>query len=312
MAKQPSADRLREFHEVAKRGSISAAARYLSIPRATLSRRMTGLEVELGVRLFQRTTRNVQLTSLGEELFVRASRLVAETDAAWAALRRHDGVPQGSLRVAVPDSAMAGSPFFVDYCLAFPDVTLDVVAVEKAIDMRRDGFDVALHFGDVEDGSLIAKRLWQGPMLVVASRRYVEAHGLPKELGEVSEHRVVLFSREEVPRHVWPLHDGTTVAIQPTLTTNAFLLALEAIRRGVGLGLLPRHAVRSELESGELVPILEDVVGFRDSFSVLFVEREFLLPHVREFIDRAALYWKQWNAQWEPGQEQWGPDRPTR
>lgn len=297
---KPSADRLAEFREVVIRGSIAAAGRALGVRRATLSRRMSELERDLGVRLMQRTTRRLTLTPAGEELFTRACRVVEDTAAAWAAVQRHDGRPRGPLRVAMPDTEMAGDPFFAQFALDYPEVALDVAGVGQGVDLRAAGFDVALVFGPVADDTLIRRRLGRSPQVVLGAPNYLAAHGTPRTLDDLASHRAVLW-RDDFgrPMRQWPLLDGGRIEMAPALITDSFRLLVDATRQGVGLGLLPLVGLHNEIDDGALVPVLRDEVGRLEDFSIVFVERDFMLPQVRVFIDRASAYWSDWLTRWD-------------
>ncbi len=278
----PSNDRLTEFAAVASARSISAAARVLGMERATLSRRLTGLESELGVRLLHRSSRRLVLTPAGEELSKRARRIAGDAVEAWSAVRRMDEVPRGLLRVATVGDVL--DELLIDYPREFPEVQVEIVDALRPGGLIAEGVDVAVRIGPVTDLDLIARRVDAAiDRLVVASAAYVERHGVPQSLDDLANHRCIVCLGG-----TWPLRAGGNLPIAGCLRTNELRLMQAGATRGLGLSFLPAPYIRDELESGALVPILPDLIGDTAQVSIVFVDREYTEPKVREFIDRAV------------------------
>jgi len=292
----PSADRLREFVAIVEAESISQGAFELGIPRATLSRRLSELEQELGVRLLHRDTRNLSPTEAGEELYRRARRVVADTDAAWASVERKDQTPRGPLRVSVPGTSRDLAELFVSFAKDYPEVRLEVSTSSRHVDLVSEGIDVAIRFGEIKDGSLVARRLFTTESIAVASREYLELRGHPDGLEDLQRHSLIGgYGGDATPVRHWPLLGGGQVAVAPSFASSAMLLQLEAVRRGVGIALLPRAAIKSDLASKLLCQVLPELIGVSHPASLVFVDREFMPPQVRLFIERASefvLGWK--------------------
>ncbi|MCB9678229.1 MAG: LysR family transcriptional regulator [Alphaproteobacteria bacterium] len=283
----PSPERLQEFTVVAQRGSISAAARSLGLPRATLSRRMSGLEEELGVRLLHRTSRRMVLTPAGEELLRRARRLVADTEEAWAAVRRLDDVPRGLLRISSTSGFL--DALVVAYLEEFPEVQIEVRSTTRHVDLVGEGVDVALRFGEVRDPNLIVRKVAAGRRHVVGSPAYFARRGRPAHAEDLSEHSCLVgFAGEFDPRRRWPLVAGGEVEVGGRLAANDIRVLAAGARAGLGLALLPDAAVASSVEAGELEVVLEGIVEADASVSIVYADREFIEPRVRVFVDRAV------------------------
>ena len=286
-----SADRLFEFMSVVDEGSISAAARAIGLPRATLSRRMSGLEAELGVRLLHRGTRRLVLTPAGEELYGRARRVVADTEAAWAAVRQLDDVPRGPLRVSVPDLRAATSELFIDFARDYPEVRLEVSASSRHVDLLAEGIDVAVRFGPIDDPSLIARRIWTSRTLAVAAPSYLKARGEPRVADDLAAHDCIVgFGGAATPLHKWPTRDGGTVAVHMRFASAGLGLRIDAALQGLGIALLPEDPIRHHLAEGRLRAVLTDIIGAESPANLVFVDREFVPAQVRVFIERAAAY----------------------
>ena len=288
----PSIDRLEEFVAVVDAGSISGAARALGLPRATLSRRISALEAELEVRLIHRSTRRLVLTHAGEALARRARRVVREADEAWAAVRRLDDTPRGLLRVS--DNGEWMDPLFVQFLARYPEVSLEVRVTTRRVDLVAEGVDVAIRFGEVRDPQLIVRKVWREVRVVVAAPAYLSRKNTPTCPAELMHHDcMVWFSEGTHSVREWPLLGGGTVPVGGRLVANSIHLMHSAALAGLGLVLLPKTLVSADLASGALVPVLEDSVGSDASASLVYVDRQYIQPKVRAFIDMAVPYLEQ-------------------
>ncbi|NNE79402.1 MAG: LysR family transcriptional regulator [Silicimonas sp.] len=283
----PSVDRMREFLAVMDAGSISEAARVLGVPRATLSRRMASMEADLGVRLIIRRTTRLALTHAGEELLRRAQRIVADADAAWDAVRRLDDTPRGLLRVSVTGPHFL--KLFTEFLCDFPEVRLEVQSTTRHVDLLADGVDVAMRIGPVEDKDLIVRQVHRDRTIVVASPDYLAANGTPQTAEALKDHRCIVgFAGGWTPRCDWPLLNGGTVNVGGRLSANEVLLIREAAIAGLGCALIGSAVVARDVTEGRLVPVLTDKVGADLPINLVYADREFVDPKIREFVDRAV------------------------
>ncbi len=279
----PSNDRLTEFTAVANARSISSAARRLGIERATLSRRMSGLEAELGVRLIHRSTSRLTLTAAGEELGRRAGRIVADAEETWSAVRRMDDVPRGVLRVSMVGDAL--DDMLITYVLDFPAVRLELVDTSRPVGLIAESIDVAIRFGPVKNVDLIARRVDVGvDRIAVASPDYLERHGQPASPDDLADHECMGATRT-----TWPLRAGGRVPVTGRLGASESRFIRKAAIAGVGLAFLPVPLIRDDLASGALVAVLREFIGDTAQVSIVFTDREYIEPKVRVFIDRAVL-----------------------
>ena len=283
----PSLDRMREFLSVINAGSISKAARDTGVPRATLSRRIAALEADLGVRLIVRRTTRLALTHAGDALFKRAERIIADADAAWASVRRLDDTPRGLLRVSV-----AGAHFpklFTAFLRDFPEVTLEVQSTTRHVDLLAGGVDVAMRIGPVKDQDLIARLIHADRLIVVAAPDYLR-HAPPlTTASDLRKHTCLLgFAGEWTSNKNWPLRSGGTIAVDGRLAANDISLLRQACLDGLGCALIASAVVAADIEAGRLVPLLLDEIGTELPVNLVFADREYIDPKVREFVDRAV------------------------
>ncbi|WP_422378568.1 LysR family transcriptional regulator [Roseibium sp.] len=282
-----NSDRMREFLAVVKEESISAAARSLNLPRATLSRRMSGLEADLGVRLIHRRTNRLTLTEAGKELQLRAQRIVEDVTETWNAVRRLDDTPRGLLRVSVTGPHFA--KLFTGFLCDFPEVRLEVQSTTRHVDLLSEGVDVAIRVGPVQDQNLIARLLHTDRLVAAASPTYLRRHGHPVQPEDLADHNCIVgFAGAWTPTRTWPRRDGGTVQVGGRLSANEIELVLEAALEGIGIALLPSAVGAEHFRSGGLEPLLTDTVGTDLPISIVYADKAFIDPKVRTFVDRAV------------------------
>jgi DNA-binding transcriptional LysR family regulator len=183
------------FSETAKRGGFAAAARELGTAPSTLAKAVARLEVRLGVRLFHRTTRQVALTADGERLFQRCQRVLAELEELHSEAAGARAEPSGTLRIDMPIvyGRRVVMPMLARLVEQHPAVSLDARLSDSYVDLVKDGIDVAIRVGALQDSSLVARRFGSQTLQLVASAPYLERHGTPKTLKDLAAHRHVLF-----------------------------------------------------------------------------------------------------------------------
>ncbi|WP_338665769.1 LysR family transcriptional regulator [Pararoseomonas sp. SCSIO 73927] len=243
------------FVEVADAGGITAAARRLGVSKSIVSRRLVGLEAELGVQLLARTTRGAALTVAGTTFRDHAARIGAEIEAAREALLP-EGDLRGRLRIAMPLSfgPTHFAPVLAEMARRHPRLHLHAAYSDRFVDLVAEGFDCAIRVGYLPDSSLVTRRV--GPILgkLVASPAYVEAHGSPETPQEVLAHEALMQGTE-----AWQFMDGDRIiTVKPQgrfKADNAPALAAAAAA-GLGVAWLPDCVTYPYLASGALVPIM--------------------------------------------------------
>lgn len=283
-----AADGFEEFVTIVDAGSLTAAAEVLDLPRATLSRRLAKLEQRLGVRLLHRTTRRMTLTPAGQLLHQRARVLVEGARDVEAEVRRLDGVPRGLLRVSVPSTL--AHEFFARWLTAFlqayPEVSLEFVATSLHVDLAAEGFDLALRRGPIDDPSLITRSMSVDTSIAVASPAYLERAGTPTTPAELDAHNCIVGYRAgRQPERRWPLLAGGSVTVSGSLATNDIELRRAVALSGLGIALISAYSAHANLDQGELIHVLPEHVGARERVNLVYVEREFLDPKIRAFVD---------------------------
>lgn len=274
-------------------GSISEAARRLGEPRATLSRRLTRLEEHLGVRLVHRATRHFEPTRAGRELYARGRRIVDEVRATEQALRALDGTPRGPIRISIPsgNAARGVGELLAAFLARYPEVTVDVLATDRHVDLVREGFDVALRAGRISDPSLVQRVLMRDRTVLVASPAYLDARGVPDSPEALARHACIVgYDGGDRVWPAFPLRDGGEVRVPAAMASNAVEVVASLAVAGRGLAVLPRGALAELLDRGLLREVLVDTVGRDITVSLVYPDRRLLEPQVRAFLD-FALAW---------------------
>lgn len=276
------------FVRVVERKSLSRAAVDLEVPRATLGRRLARLEERLGTRLLRRTTRSMALTDAGEALYRHARVVLDAVSAAEASVRREVGPVRGAVRVSVPPlMSPALADLLTGFARAHPDVQLHVDFSSRHVDLRREGFDVAVRASRMPlEPGLVSRLVRKSQLVGVASPDYLAEHGTPRTVADLRHHRCLLsYTRGEHAETTWPRLSGKPVRVVGSFHTNEVRLLAHAAVEGLGIAVLPDALVRPLLTRGELVPVLPGVLGAEVRASIVFVERELMPPQVRALVD---------------------------
>ncbi len=290
----PETAELQALVATVQAGSISGAARELSVPRATVSRRLARLEERVSARLLRRTTRRLRLTDAGEELYAHARAIVGAVEQATRTVSLQDDTPRGLLRVSVPPLEAGGlRDSLLDFALRYPEVQLEVQATTRHVDLVAGNIDVGWRAGPTLDPALIARRLASSELWAVATPAYLERSGRLTKVEELVEHACLVgFERGERPATRWPLLDGGRARVRVRLASNDLGLLLGAVQADQGVALLPAGAVRSDVEGGRLERVLPGLVGARTDISLVFLERRLMKPALRAFLEHAVAWWK--------------------
>jgi DNA-binding transcriptional LysR family regulator len=248
------------FLRVADTGSFTRAARDLGVPTSTVSRAVARLEEKLDVRLLHRTTRRVALTAEGTTLVDSTALPLATIRDAAAELSDRRREPHGVLRITAPSDL--AEPIVADavakYVGRYPDVRVEVELTSRVVDLVREGFDIALRAGKLEDSSLTARKVGDMDLELYASPTYLTRRGHPKSVAELPAHDLVLF-RPRDGKAIWTLDgpDGQTkLEARGRIGGGDFNFILAAIRAGGGIGLLPSVVASYHSHGGGIVRVL--------------------------------------------------------
>lgn len=280
------------FAKVVEHGSFIAASRALGLPKTTVSRKVQELEERLGTRLLQRTTRRVALTEAGAIYHEYCSRIVQDMEEANLAVGRVQAAPRGELRVSASFSFGMGAlvPLVPEFMARYPEIRLQLELRNDAVDLVAEGFDLSIRIGPLADSSYAVRYLAKSRLALYASPDYLTRAGQPTTLDDLIHRPTLTLSR--LGRHgrfYWPLArqsgEAREVAITPQLVANDPGVIKFAALAGLGVALLPLILIRTEVESGQLLPVLPDWEGPPTEIGAVYPSRRGLSPKVRVFID---------------------------
>lgn len=281
------------FVAAAEAGGFTAAARRAGMTPSAVSKLIGRLEARLGTRLFNRTTRRLQLTLEGAGFLERARAILAEIEEAERFAAQGD-LAVGKVRVSVnvPVGIHLLLPRVAGFLERHPGVALDIALTDRVVDLLEDRADLAIRNGPLRASSLRARRLGLVPHSLVASPAYLARHGVPRRPEELAGHRRLGFS---YPRSLagWPLEaDGRALSIPSdgTILVSDGEALRHAALQGLGLARLARFQIRGDLAAGRLVPVLEGhTAGDGEEIHALYVGGRGPVPaRVRALLDYLA------------------------
>ena len=276
------------FVAVAEAGGFTAAAGQLDLTVTTVSRRVKALENELGVRLFNRTTRRLGLTEAGAHYLAQVKPLLANLAAAEAELAESATSPRGVLRVsaALSFSVRLLGPCLARFAQAHPDLEVRFEACDDLVDLVDEGWDVALRIGYPADSSLVARPLLPIPRHVVAAPVYLERHGTPRDPDDLQAHACLRYALVPASEE-WQFarHDGPVRLGNCRFASNNGDVLCTAAEAGLGLAHLPAFIVADALATGRLQRVLEAFEPPPYTLYALYPSRHFVPAKVRLFVD---------------------------
>ena len=252
------------FLAVAEERSFTKAGKRLGVSPSAMSHAIRGLEEDIGVRLLSRTTRSVAPTEAGEQLLTRLRPALTDVQDALAQLSGLRDKPAGRVRLLVP--RLAGTtvlgPKLAKFTRDYPDVVVDITADDSRMDIVAGGFDAGIHFGEYIQKDMIAVRVSKDHRAaIVGAPAYFKSHPKPKTPHDLLKHRCINFKHGSAGLYRWEFEKGKkslSVAVNGPLVVDDVELLVRAALDGIGLAFVSDERVESQLESGELIRVLED------------------------------------------------------
>ena len=286
-------ENMNAFVRVVEAGSISAAADRMDVAKSVVSRRLKELEEHLGVELFHRTTRQMNLTDSGSAFYQQSVRILADILEAEHATSQFHGALKGSLKVAVPLSfgLMHLGPAINEFLQTHPEIEFDLDFNDRQVDLLADGFDLAIRIASLPDSSLIARRLAPIQTVMCASPAYLERMGTPESPEALIKHRCLVYNLISNIDN-WNVYDASGELIKTRITpylkaSNGEFLRDAAVD-GLGIVLMPTFIVYREIERGALVPLLTEYRYSQLAAYAIYPQTRHLSQRVRAFVDFLA------------------------
>ena len=283
---------LRAFVAVAETGSFAAAARRLDFSTSAISKSITRLEDDLGVKLFRRTTRSVSLTPEGERLVEGVKPVLRDLGALREDMAGAVGAPAGRLTLSVPAAfgRIAVIPKLAAFRRQYPKIELDLRLEDRLVDLVADKIDLVIRAGKLADSaSLIARQLFEDQLVTCAAPDYIRRAGAPEEITDLEAHDCLAFRNSATGRTApWFFRDGDGIrrmTMDGMLTSNDGESIGRAAIAGLGVSQMPSYIAREGLGDGGLVEVLTAFRPPPTPFHVLFLDRRLMLSRVRVFVD---------------------------
>ncbi|MGE8149998.1 LysR substrate-binding domain-containing protein [Pseudomonas vancouverensis] len=279
------------FAKVVEAGGFAAAGRLLGIPKSRLSRRIAELEERLGARLLQRTTRQLKLTAVGERYLRHCQAMLLEAEMADEAVASMSSEPRGRLRVSCPVGLAHEilPPVISEFLERFPHVQLEVLLLNRRVDLVNEGIDVALRVRELgdEDPLLVTRRLRQAQMLMVASPGFLHGRQIahPNDLKDLPVLGALEPDRMVHIRLLDQQGEGFELALEARLGIDDFVVRKASTLAGLGFTLLPMLYCEEELANGSLVQLLPEWSLPGGWLQAVYPHRRGVMPAVRAWID---------------------------
>ncbi|GAC1407652.1 MAG: LysR family transcriptional regulator [Burkholderiaceae bacterium] len=281
---------MRVFAKVVEQGGFARAATALNLSNAVVTRHVADLEVHLGTRLLNRTTRKLSLTESGHAYLARVQPILQAVDDADAIASSASNRASGVLRLYAYHGfgQYQLASMLPDYSNAHPDVKLEVMLSERTVDLVEDGFDVGIYSGLQKfDASLIARKLCSSEILLCASPAYLERRGVPKVPFDLAEHDCLNFDHDQI-RNSWSIEGPKgveSVPIRSTLVSNNGHLLRQCTLAGMGISICLSYTLGDDLSSGRLVRLLPKQYIGQLSITMVYPSRRLLSVKVRSFVE---------------------------
>lgn len=285
-------DSISVFVKVVQAGSFSQAAKLLGMPNTTVSFKVAQLEKALGATLIQRTTRKLHVTQAGEAFFRRCVVALEEIRFAETEVTSSQSKPQGVLRITaatdVGHSLLA--PLVSHYLKKYPEMEVDLLITNRVVDLVGEGVDIGIRGGELEDSTLMSKKLISAKMTFVASPTYLKKYGTPSSPKDLLAHELIQFS--EMPNTVVlsrsennRAKDKFKVTMKSRIKADDFETIKGFALIGEGLALIPNYLCRNEFKQGKLIHLLPQWQLGSGFFTLVYPAQKFIPPKVQAFVE---------------------------
>jgi len=281
------------FRRVVEAKSFSAVARETNMSQSTVSKHIASLEERLDTKLLNRSTRSLKLTEAGKEYYQHCIRILNDFQEAEASVGKGKIDPTGTLRIST--SAAFGRtyilPYLDEFLSTYPDIKIDLIFGDKYTDLVKEGIDLAIRIGPLEDSSLIAKKIGSSPRVVVASPEYLVNHGRPKKPADLVKHDCLFYSLQKSP-DLWYFNStqegDESIRVNGRIKASSPDAVCDATLEGLGISILGEWYVRKHLKSGRLIKILPDFKPTAFDIHAVYPERRFVPQKVKRMIQFIA------------------------
>lgn len=283
-------DGMKTVIAVVETGSFTAASERLGHSKALVSKYIGEVEKQLGVRLFNRSTRRLSITEAGQKYYESAKPLIDEFDNLVDEVSGEQTGPRGLLRVSAPQAfgEMKLSKVLPQFLQEHTELRVELLLGDRAVDMLEEGIDIRILIGGVDDSSMVARHINTLPLVLCASKEYILEHGEPLNAQSLAQHPCIIDSNFRIGKQ-WPIlaPDGVSESIEVNsrLAANSPCAVKEMAIAGAGIGMIPRFIVEQEIKQGTLHQVLPQHKTLEFGLFAIYPHRQYLSKKVRCFID---------------------------
>lgn len=280
---------MKVFAEVSDQDGFAAAARTLNLSTSGVSRYLASLEDWLGTQLFHRTTRQLNLTVEGKSVLAHCKRILGEVDDLERSVKSVRSEPQGLLRMSAPVylTKYWAKDILAGFIREHPKVSLDLVIVDRHVKLIEEGFDLVIRAGELEDSTLMSRKIGTSRLKLVASPGYLKSSGCPSTPSALRAHRRIVDTAPSYGDR-WPIGDGKFATRPPDhglLRVNSGEIARDMAIAGLGITLLPDFMVEDAVSEGRLVPLLDEHIRYEAGIFVVYPQSHYTSVNVRSFVN---------------------------
>lgn len=280
------------FQHIVQEGSIRGAARKLEMAPPSASHALKQLETQIGLPLFNRSTRRIELTEAGKMLYEQVTGAITTLDFAMESVRDLNERPSGRVSITIPRFVFQFfiRPVYAEFCQRYPDIQLEISVSDRSIDILSEGYDLGIRFGDRVDKGMVARQI-TAPMkeALFASNTYIERYGLPESPDDLKQHKLIQYrfiaSNQLAPLTLQTEHQAISFEMPLALIVNDTDVMVDAAIKGLGIGRIVTPMVEEHLKSGLLKPILKENWYPYPSLYVYFMQNSQKARRIRVLID---------------------------
>lgn len=277
------------FVNVVDAGSFTAAARNLGVSKSHVSKQVSALEDRLGAQLLHRTTRSLSLTDAGQAFYERGTLILEQLEEAERAVTQLHATPRGRLKISVPMTfgLRFVSPLIAEFLTEFPDLRVELDLSDRKVDVIEEGFDLAIRIGELQDSSLMLRKLAPATRYCCASPEYLAEHGTPTRPADLADHQCLeyTYGRLNTWQFIGPGGEEQFVQVDGRLRANNGEALVDACLAGLGVCLVPDFMTGDHIKAGRLVRLLDEWNEWNAGVYALYPHNRHLSAKVRQFVD---------------------------
>jgi len=278
---------IKVFIKITELNSLAGAANKLNISPSSVSKQISSLEDYLGVRLLNRTTRSISLTNIGESYLNKARNIVEAFDQAEVLVNASQNQPRGLLRIASPTSFGLRhiSPHLPKFMNIYPELKVELITYEGHIDIIKESIDVAIRLTELEDSSLVRRKISPGSRTIVASPEYINKNGKPNTPDDLLKHRLVTFRGKSIYNdwHFTVNEISSTMHVKGKLSMSSGEHILRAVINGGGISMLSGYITGRQIRDGRLQNLLTEFVKEEDPIYAVYPSKKYLSQKIKYF-----------------------------